>query len=93
MSNRKIPDFVLPSAVTAILIGIAFSFVGCMTDAVRSQPAIGDEFAIEGFQKAKIIGFSNSRAMVVLTNNAGHNSFHEMSFNTIQMFKEMEKND
>jgi rhamnogalacturonyl hydrolase YesR len=50
---------------------------------------IDTEFKIEGFQRAKIIGISNGRAIVILTNNAGHNSYEEMSLNTVEMLKSL----
>lgn len=76
----------IPAMFMTVLILLAFVFVGFMAG-VNDVSLVGSEFQIEGFQKAKIIGVSNGRAIVVLTNNAGHNSYEEISLNTVEMLK------
>lgn len=92
MQNQKSTrgPLMIPAMFTTVLILLAFVFVGLMADG-NDVALVGGEFQIEGFQKAKIIGVSNGRAIVVLTNNAGHNSYAEISLNTVEMFKSLSK--
>lgn len=89
LNQKSTQGLLIPALFTAVLITGAFAFVGRMADGNGTDSLVGSEFQIEGFQKAKIIGISNSRAIVVLTNNVGHNSFEEMSFNTVEMLKSL----
>jgi hypothetical protein len=86
MQSNKMPIAGKVFLATIFFAGVALVVFG---RAASDRPVIGSEFHVEGFQKAKIIGISNGRAIVVLTNNVGQNSYEELSLNTVEMLKSL----
>jgi len=92
MTNQKTSKaLVLPALIVTLFFTASFMFFAVMTREPSRELLVGSEFQLEGFQKAKIVGISNGRAIVVLTNNVGHNSYEEMSLNTVEMLKSRPK--
>jgi len=92
MTNQKTSKaVVVPALMMTLFFTALFMFFAVMTRESGPELLVGSEFQLEGFQKAKIVGISNGRAIVVLTNNVGHNSYEEMSFYTVEMLKSLPK--
>ena len=66
------------------LLALFCFLIGAYFYDTSAVPQVGTEFRLEGFQKGKIIGRAGNRSLVILTNNVGQTSFHELSSSAIR---------